>query len=67
VTASLGVACARPSHDLSHDLRSAEIVAGADAALYAAKRSGRNQVQPRLASAVGAVITKMPARKAQAR
>jgi diguanylate cyclase (GGDEF)-like protein len=63
VTASLGVACARPSHDL----RSAEIVAGADAALYAAKRRGRNQVQPRLASAVGAEITKMPARKAQAR
>jgi diguanylate cyclase (GGDEF)-like protein len=57
VTASFGAACAQPGHGLNV----AEIVASADAALYAAKRNGRNQVWPRkLAS--GAEIIAMPDR-----
>lgn len=43
VTASFGVACSRPGHDM----RAAEVVADADAALYIAKRNGRNRVWPR--------------------
>src|ERR1700744_2689481 len=43
VTASFGVACSRPGHDT----RAAEVVADADAALYIAKRNGRNRVWPR--------------------
>lgn len=44
VTASFGVAAARIGSEVGSD----ELVAGADAALYAAKRSGRNQVWPPL-------------------
>ena len=47
VTASFGVASARTGSEIGHE----EMVAGADAALYAAKRSGRNQVWPPLPAA----------------
>jgi diguanylate cyclase (GGDEF)-like protein len=50
VTASFGVACGRPGNEM----RAAEIIASADAALYAAKRNGRNQVWPRFLSALSA-------------
>jgi diguanylate cyclase (GGDEF)-like protein len=43
VTASFGVASSRPAHAM----RAVEVVADADAALYTAKRNGRNQVWPR--------------------
>jgi diguanylate cyclase (GGDEF)-like protein len=49
VTASFGVACA----SISDDMRAAQIIASADAALYAAKRNGRNQVWPQFLSALG--------------
>lgn len=44
VTASFGAAAARAGGEIGSD----ELVAGADAALYAAKASGRNQVWPPL-------------------
>jgi diguanylate cyclase (GGDEF)-like protein len=53
VTASFGVACSEPDRDM----HAAEVVADADAALYAAKRNGRNQVWPRPFPASGAEVT----------
>jgi diguanylate cyclase (GGDEF)-like protein len=54
VTASFGVACSKPNEKRLAD----DIVADADAALYAAKRNGRNQVWPSASSA--REITKPP-------
>jgi diguanylate cyclase (GGDEF)-like protein len=56
VTVSLGVASAI----LSREIRVGLIISAADAALYAAKRNGRNQVAPRLPSAD---VVEMPERK----
>lgn len=57
VTASFGVACPEPDHDK----RAAEVVADADAALYAAKRNGRNQVWPQKPPAPGTKGKTIPA------
>ncbi len=46
VTTSLGVASSQPGDGRS----TGKVVADADAALYAAKRNGRNQVWPHLSS-----------------
>jgi diguanylate cyclase (GGDEF)-like protein len=62
VTASFGVACAR----LGDEMSCAEIIASADAALYAAKRNGRNQVWPRFASARRSELIDMPERRSLA-
>jgi diguanylate cyclase (GGDEF)-like protein len=69
VTASFGVACAMSGQDIHAQdiIHAAEIIADADAALYAAKRNGRNQVWPRLPSARRSEIIDLPDRKSRAR
>jgi diguanylate cyclase (GGDEF)-like protein len=52
VTASFGVASSRPGYNM----QTVEVIADADAALYTAKRNGRNQVWPRPFLASGAEI-----------
>lgn len=59
VTVSLGVASAF----LSREIRVGLVISAADAALYSAKRNGRNQVAPRLPIAE---IVEMPDRKVRA-
>ncbi len=59
VTASFGVASAT----LGAETRAAEILADADAALYAAKRNGRNQVWPRAPTPRRAEIVVLPNRR----
>lgn len=59
VTASFGVASA----PLGNGMPAGEILAHADAALYVAKRNGRNQVWPRPPPAHGAEILALPNRR----
>ncbi len=59
VTASFGVA----SGTLGNEMRAVELLANADAALYVAKRNGRNQVWPRPPPARGAEIMALPTRR----
>jgi diguanylate cyclase (GGDEF)-like protein len=62
VTASFGIACAK----LDAEMRTVELIASADAALYGAKRNGRNQVWPRSASARRPEIMDLPERISRA-
>jgi diguanylate cyclase (GGDEF)-like protein len=59
VTLSAGAASA----PIGQGLRAAEIIAGADAALYAAKRAGRNQVWPAFRNALPRAVVDLSGRK----
>jgi diguanylate cyclase (GGDEF)-like protein len=63
VTISAGAASAI----LGEGLKAAEIIAGADAALYAAKRNGRDQVWPPFLNARRSEIVELPDRKSRAK
>jgi hypothetical protein len=52
VTASFGVA----STTSNGPIRTADLIAGADASLYAAKGNGRNQVWPRFLAPIGPAV-----------